>query len=125
LSGEFEARCDRDIAKYRDDRGEATRAVGRIYDQIQGRNPAQRIRDGQLPGFTKELNELSQPEHDKLADEFQAKIDKIYRDRKLTASQVGVEVVKTPGSGYGARPMSGPPARKPKSYGGLGSDEWL
>jgi hypothetical protein len=125
LSGEFEARCDRDIAKYRDDRGEATRAVGRIYDQIQGRNPAQRICDGQLLGFTKELNELSQPEHDKLADEFQAKIDKIYRDRKLTASQVGVEVVKTPGSSYGARPMSGPPARKPKSYGGLGSDEWL
>lgn len=125
LSSEFEARCDRQIAKYREHRGEATRGVGRVYDQIQRRNPAQRIRDSQLSGFSKELSELSQPERDKLADGLQAKIDKIYRDKKLTASQVGVEVVQSPGAGYGARPLSGPPARKPKSYGGLGSDEWL
>jgi hypothetical protein len=125
-AGEFSDKCDRAINKYRGEHSEGVREIGAIYDRLKPERTAQQIRTSNLPGFLKELKELPESERNELAEEYLNQINKIYRDKKLTAAQTGVEVVKPePGTGYGARPLGGPPVKKPRGGGGLGSDEFF
>ena len=125
-AGEFQNQCDRAIAKYHGEHGAATREISAIYDRLKPEMRAQQIRTSNLPGFLNDLKELSESERNQLADEYLNQINKIYHDRKLTAAQTGVRVVKPePGTGYGARPLPGPPVKKPRGGGGLGSDEFF